>query len=320
MNPFGRLALPRTLSARRRSPRRPASPTRRARRRREAALGYLLLLPALVIFGVFTFYPFAYNFKLALFESPPFPGLPSRYVGFHQVAQVLTSTSFVQSLVSTLFFAVLTVPVAILLGLLLAVAAHRKLRGIGIYRTIFSSTVVSSVAVAAVVFGTLMDPVNGLLPWMGINPRPPLLQNPTWALPSVAVLTVWQGLGLAFIVISAGLQSVPDDILEAATVDGAGAATRFWRVTVPLLSPTLFFVMVMGTITAFQTFGQIDLLINTQAAYLHANVLPYDIYQTLLIQRNPGQAAVLSIVLFLITLAVTLLQLRLLERRVHYAR
>lgn len=296
------------------------SRTRRARHRREAGLAYLLLLPALAVFGVFVFYPFAYNFKLALYQNPPFPGLPSRYVGLHQVGQVLSSSSFVQSLISTVFFAVMTVPVAIVLGLLLAVAAHRRLKGIGIYQTIFSSTVVTSVAVAAVVFGTLMDPVNGLLPWLGINPHPPLLQNPTWALPSIAVLTVWQGLGLSFIVMSAGLQSVPDEILEAATVDGAGAVTRFWRVTVPLLSPTIFFTTVVATIMAFQTFGQIDLLIGSQAAYLHANVLPYNIYQTLLVQRNPGQAAVLSIVLFFITLAVTMVQLRVLERRVHYAR
>jgi sn-glycerol 3-phosphate transport system permease protein len=296
------------------------SSAKRRRRVRDAALGYTLLVPALAIFAVFVFYPFAYNFKLALFLSPPFPGLPSRYVGLHQFGQVLTSSGFVQSLVSTLFFVALTVPAAVILGLVLAVGAHRKLRSIGIYRTIFSSTVVSSVAVAAVVFGTLMDPVNGLLPWLGINPHPPLLENPTWALPAVAVLSVWQGLGLSFIVISAGLQSVPDEVLEAARVDGAGPWARFWRMTVPLLSPILFFVAVVATITAFQTFGQIDILLNTQAAYLHANVLAYNIYQTLLIDRNPGQAAVISIALFVITLVVTLVQLRFLERRVTYAR
>jgi sn-glycerol 3-phosphate transport system permease protein len=299
---------------------RPGSANARSRRRKEALLGYLLLLPAVAIFGVFVFYPFAYNFKLALYQNPPFPGLPSHYVGLHQVSQVVTSSGFLQSLVSTIFFAVMVVPTGIIIGLLLAVAAHRRLRGIGVYRTIFSSTVVSSVAVAAVIFGTLMDPVVGLLPWLGINPHPPLLQSPTLALPAVAVLTVWQGIGLAFIVMSAGLQSVPDEILEAATVDGASAASRFFRVTVPLLSPTIFFTTVVATIMAFQSFGQIDLLIGQNAAYLHANVLTYNIYNTLLVQRNPGQAAVLSIVLFFITLLMTLIQLRLLERRVHYAR
>jgi ABC-type sugar transport system permease subunit len=190
-----------------------------------------------------------------------------------------------------------------------------------VYRLIFSSSVVSSVAVAAVIFGTLMDPVVGLLPWLGINPHPALLENPTWALPAVAVISIWQFLGLSFITMSAGLQSVPDEILEAAAIDGAGAWTRFWRVTVPLLSPTIFFAVVIGTIFAFQQFGAIDILVGPEnAAFEHVNVLVYYIYQALQVQSDPGLAAVLSIVLFFITLTFTLAQVRFLERRVHYAR
>lgn len=290
-------------------------------RAREALFAYLLLLPALAVFGVFVFYPFAENFRLALYENPPFPGLPSRYVGLHQVSHVLTSTAFSQSLVSTIFFVLMVVPIGLFAGLALAVAAHRRLRGITIYRLIFSSSIVSSVAIAAVIFGTLMDPVVGLLPWLGINPHPALLENPTWALPAVALISIWQFLGLSFIIMSAGLQSVPDEILEAAAIDGASAWTRFWRVTVPLLSPTLFFALVVGSIFAFQSFGAIDILIGPQnAAFEHVNVLIYYIYQALQVQNDPGLAAVLSIVLFLITLTLTAAQLRFLERRVHYAR
>jgi len=299
----------------------PRAGRRRSVQVREALFGYLLLLPALVIFGVFVFYPFAENFKLALYENPPFPGLPSRYVGLHQVGQVLTSTAFSQSLVSTILFVLMVVPIGLFSGLALAVAAHRRLRGITIYRVIFSSSVVSSVAVAAVVFGTLMDPVVGFLPWLGINPHPALLENPTWALPAVAAISIWQFLGLSFIIMSAGLQSVPDEILEAAAIDGAGAWTRFWRVTVPLLSPTLFFALVVGGIFAFQSFGSIDILIGPEnAAFEHVNVLVYYIYQAVQVQSDPGLAAVLAIVLFLITLTLTVAQLRFLERRVLYAR
>ena len=294
---------------------------RPAARRREALLAYLMLLPALAVFGVFVFYPFVENFKLALYENPPFPGLPSKYVGFHQIGHVLASTDFLQSLVSTLLFVVMVVPLGLFLGLALAVAAHRRLKGISAYRLIFSSSVVSSVAVAAVIFGTLMDPVVGLLPWLGISPHPALLESPTWALPAVAFISVWQFLGLSFIVMSAGLQSVPDEILEAAAIDGAGAWTRFWRVTVPLLSPTIFFAVVIGTIFAFQQFGAIDILVGPEnAAFEHVNVLVYYVYQALQVQSDPGLAAVLSIVLFFITLAFTLAQVRVLERRVTYAR
>jgi ABC-type sugar transport system permease subunit len=119
---------------------------------------------------------------------------------------------------------------------------------------------------------------------------------------------------------SAGLQSVPDEVLEAARIDGATAWTRFWRVTVPMLSPTIFFGVVVGTIFAFQSFGQIDILIGAQnAAYRHVDVLIYNIVNTLTQDNNPGAAAVMSIALFLITLVLTLLQLRFLERRVQYA-
>jgi sn-glycerol 3-phosphate transport system permease protein len=293
---------------------------RRSRRFREMGLAYLLLAPALLAFGAFTFYPFLRNFKLMLYQTPPVPGLPAHFVGLHQIVPTLTSTQFTQSLVTTLIFVVLVVPISLILGLLLAVAAHRKLKGIAIYRMIFSSTVVSSVAVASVVFGTLMNPVVGLLPWLGINPSPPTLENTTWALPAVAVITIWQFLGLSFIIMSAGLQSVPDELLEAAQIDGAGAWTRFWRMTVPLLSPTIFFALVVSTIYAFQAFGAVDILITYQnAANLHANVLIYEIVNTLQMENNPGAAAIMATVLFLITLGLTLLQMRFLERRVHYA-
>jgi ABC-type sugar transport system permease subunit len=293
---------------------------RQVRRFKEIGLGYLLVLPALAIFAVFTFYPFVHNFKLAFYQTPPVPGLPAHYVGLHQITQVLSSSSFLESLSTTFIFVALIVPISLTAGLALAVVAHRKLRGMSIYRMIFSSTVVSSVAVAAVVFGTLMNPIVGLLPWLGINPTPPLLENTTWALPSVALMTIWQFLGLSFIIMSAGLQSVPEEVLEAARIDGATAWTRFWRVTVPMLSPTIFFGVVVGTIFAFQSFGQIDILIGPQnAAYRHVDVLIYNIVNTLTQDNNPGAAAVISIALFLITLVLTLLQLRFLERRVQYA-
>lgn len=293
--------------------------TTRVRRAREGGLALLLLIPSLIIFGVFVFYPLVHNVYLGFFRSPPFPGLPSTYVGFDQYKEVLTSSDFLNSLKTTILFALLTVPIGIALGLGLAVLAHQQLKGIRIYRTFFSSTVATSVAVAAVIFGTLMNPQVGLLPWLGIDPTPPILQNPSLALIAVSITTIWQNLGLAFILMSAGLQNVPDELIEAARVDGASAWSRFWHVTLPMLSPTMFFAVVVGTIFAFQSFGQIDLLTHG-GPIKKTNVLTYFIFSELHIQSDPGRAAVLAIALFLVTLFLALAQIRLLERRVSYER
>jgi sn-glycerol 3-phosphate transport system permease protein len=291
-----------------------------SRRTREAALGYLLVLPSLLVFGTFVFYPFFKNFQLSLYETPPFPNLPKRYVGFEQFQDILSSSDFTNSLEVTLLFAVMTVPTGIVLGLLLAVVAHQRLRGITIYRTIFSSTVATSVAVASVIFFTLLNPQIGLLNYaLGREGALSPLNDPTWALPSVAAVTIWQNLGISFILMSAGLQAVPDELLEAARVDGAGAWSRFRNVILPLLSPTLFFATVVGGILAFQAFGQIDLL--TQGGPQdRTNVLVYAIYTAVFRQNDEAEGAVLAIALFVITLVLTLVQLRFLERRVQYER
>lgn len=290
------------------------------RRRREIGLAYLLLAPSLIVFVVFVFYPFFRNIHLGFYRAPLFPGLPSRYVGFDQYRDVLTSDEFFNSVKTTVAFALLTVPAGLVLGLLLAMLAHTQLKGIGIYRTIFSSTVATSVAVASVIFGTLMNPVVGLLPWMGIDPEPPILSNPDWALPAVALTTIWQTLGLTFILMSSGLQAVPDELLEAATVDGAGPVRRFFQVTLPLLSPTLFFAVVVGSIFAFQSFGQIDILTNG-GPIDRTTTLTYAVFKAVTKGvPDQGKGAILSLALFAITFVLTLLQMRFLERRVHYAR
>jgi len=298
----------------------PVGPARRRHRRREALLGWGLILPSALVFGMFVFYPFARNLYLGLYKTPPFPGLPKRYVGVTQYGQVLTSHDFVNSLRVTVLFMLYTVPTGLILGLLLAVLAHQKLAGIRIFRTLFSSPVATSVAVASVIFFTLLNPQVGLFTyWLGRQNQPSVLDDPATALIAVSVVTVWQNLGLSFILMSAGLQAVPDDLLEAAEVDGAGTWARFRHVILPMLSPTIFFAVVVGSILSLQAFGQIDLL--TQGGPLkRTNVLVYSIYDLVFRQNNEGRAAVVAVALFAITLVLTLVQLTLLERRVTYER
>jgi sn-glycerol 3-phosphate transport system permease protein len=291
-----------------------------SRRTREALLGYALVLPSLLVFGTFIFYPFIKNFWLGLYRTPPFPGLPRRWAGFDQYREVLTSDLFSNSFWVTIKFVLLTVPAGIALGLALAVLAHQRLRGIAIFRTIFSSTVVTSVAVASLISLTLLNPQIGLLNYaFGRSGQLSPLDDPKWALVAVAGVTIWQNLGLSFVIMSAGLQAVPDELLEAARVDGAGTWSRFRNVTLPLLSPTLFFATVVGSILAFRSFGQIDLL-TRGGPQDRTNVLVYAIYRSVFSENNDGKGAVLALALFVITLVLTLVQLRFLERRVSYER
>lgn len=289
---------------------------------REAATGYLFVLPALAAFGVFVFYPLVKVILLGLYRAPPFPNLPSHFVGLSQYQSVLSSSSFLSSLWTTVLFVAFSVPTGIALGLGLAVLAHERLAGIGLFRTIFSSTIATSAAVASVIFFTLLDPEVGLIAYLiGQQGGTGVLGDPTFALPAVSMVTVWQSLGFTFILMSAAMQSLPDDLLEAAEVDGSSPAYRFFHVTVPLLSPTIFFAVVVGTVSAFQAFGQIDIL-TAGGPDNHTNVLVYNLYQSAFGQgvNDPGQAAVIAVALFAILLVLTLVQFRLFERRVFYGR
>jgi ABC-type sugar transport system permease subunit len=296
-----------------------AEPRSRPGRFREVPLALLLLAPSLVVFGVFVFYPLVHTFWLGLFRADPF-GLHSNWVGFRQYRDVLSSGSFRHSLGVTVRFALLTVPAGMALGLALAVLANQRLRGMAFFRTVFSSTVATSVAVASVMFLTLLNPSIGLVNYalqsLGRQPLN-LLQDATWALPAVAAMTVWQNLGFSFIVMIAGLQAIPEELYESARIDGAGGWSQFRNVTLPLLSPTLLFALTVLTINAFQSFGQIDLLTEGGPAN-HTNVIVYSLFQTLHRNHDPNFAAAQAIVLFLIVLVLTFVQFRFLERRVFY--
>ena len=286
---------------------------------REAALAYVLVLPALVIFGLFVFWPFARNIYLGFYRSPISGSGLGRYVGFEQYQQVLTSQQFLDSLVVTFKFWLLTVPASIVIGVLLAVLGHRVLKGMGVYRTLFILSLATGVGVAGTIFFTLLNPSVGVLRNLPGYPTPEPLNNPTWALPSVAFFVVWLNIGLAFIIVSAGLQNIPDDLYEAARVDGAGSWRRFLRVTLPMLSPTLLFVFVVGSIFALiQSYPPVDA--TTKGGPVGATTtLPFLIVRTLGgTAPNPGKAAVLSVALFVLALAFTLVQLLVLERRVNY--
>jgi ABC-type sugar transport system permease subunit len=290
--------------------------TRRRRKLRQATLAYLFLLPAFVIIGVFVIYPFLDNFVLALYATPQSPLVPKHYIGISHFTSVITDPSFIAGLKETFEYTLMVVPASIGIGLLLAIVANQKIRGRSIFRAIFATTIVSSVAVAGAVFGMLLNPVVGFLPWLGININP--LQSSTWALPATAVIGIWGFMGLAFLLFTSALQSLPEEVFEAARCDRAGWWTTLVRVTIPMLSPTILYTVIVGTIGAMFSFGTIDLLIGTDAASVNANVLGYQIYEAIQVNIDQSKAASISIALFAVTGILSIIQYRLLSRRVTY--
>jgi sn-glycerol 3-phosphate transport system permease protein len=289
------------------------------RRLREIPLALVLLAPSFLIFGAFLFYPLGKTVWQGFYRSDPFGG--TSYVGWDQYQDVLGSSDFRHSLWVTFVFAVITVGFGLLFGLILATLAHQRIKGITVFRTIFSSTVATSVAVSSLIWLVLFQPsigiVNQFLTSIGREPVQWLLDADT-ALYAVSATTVWQNLGITFIILIAGLQGIPDDLYESARVDGASSWLQFREITIPMLSPTLLFVSVILSINAFKSFGQIDIL-TEGGPDDSTNVIVYSIYQEAFQNRNAGAASAQAVVLFLILLVLTLTQFSFFERRVHYA-
>lgn len=298
-----------------------ARPRRRrlARGARELLAASPFLIPSLVLFAVFVFYPLARSLWLSVHATDPF-GRREVWVGADQYRDVLTSPDFRYSLFVTGQFALYTVIPATMIGLYLAILVHRRLPGVVFFRTVFSSTIALSVAVSSVMFLLLLNPGVGVLNYLldrGGAPAQSWLTDPTWALPAVAMTTVWMNVGFATIVILAGLQNIPEELYESARVDGAGRWSQFLHITLPGLSPTLLFVSVVGVIFAFQSFGQIHIL--TQGGPLDSTtVIVYSIYREAFLHYNVGLASAEAVVLFVLVLLVTLVQFAVARQWVFY--
>lgn len=281
--------------------------------------GMLFLSPSIILFTVFLFYPLFRTIYLSFFLTDA-SGATTVFVGLNNYINMFTSPIFLKSMQSTFLFVLYTVPGTVLIGLFLAVLANEKLRGIGFFRTIFSSTMGISVAAGSVFWMFLFNPtmgwLNQILGTFGIDPIG-WLTDPDWALISVSITTIWMNLGFTFLILLGGLQSIDSYLYESADIDGAGYFYKLRRITIPMLSPTLFFVVTVSLINAFQTFGQIDML-TRGGPQNETNLIVYSIYQEAFMNYQYGTASAQAVVLFVIILALTLIQFKLGERKVHY--
>ncbi len=291
-----------------------------ALQKREALTGWLFLTPSTIAFLIFTIFAVAVAFWLGFQEwdllSPP------KFVGLENYRKALTGDpNFRRTLYNTFYFAVGLVPLIVATSLGLAVAVNRQLKGISFFRAaLYMPTVTSTVAIS-IVWIWLYNPSFGLINWLwgslGVANPPHWLENTLWAKPAMIAMTVWQECGYYMIIFLAGLQTIPDHLYEAADMDGASGWQKFWRITLPLLSPTTFLVTVMKTIYSFQIFEQVYVMTMGKPAGTTETIV-YFIYMNGFQWFKMGYAAAAAWVLFVIIFSLTLIQFRFQKNWVHY--
>ncbi|GEN46247.1 carbohydrate ABC transporter permease [Alkalibacillus haloalkaliphilus] len=292
---------------------------KRKKARKNFWTAMLFMLPAIAIIGFFLFYPMFKTLYFSFFVVNS-RGDTISFAGLSNYLYLWESSTFRTSMKATFLFALYTVPTTILVSLFLAVITNEKVRGIPFFRVAFSSTLGVSVAAGATIWLILLHPsvgvFNNLLAGIGFD-RIGWLTSSTWALISVSITTIWMNLGFNFIILLGGLQNISEELYESARVDGAGYWTQLFKITIPLLSPTLFFVSVVTIINSFQSFGQVDILTGG-GPNNSTNLIVYSIYREAFESGFFGTASAQAMILFALVLILTIIQFKFVEKKVHY--
>ena len=283
-------------------------------------LPYLLILPQILVTATFFYWPAAQGVYQSLMRSDPF-GLHNRFIWFDNFIALFTDPLYLKSIGITLVFSASVAAVSISMGLFIATMANRAFKVKTVIRTMLIWPYAVAPAISGILWLFLLHPSYGVvalfiekylsIPW---NP----VLNGNDALAMVILASAWKEISYNFVFFLAGMQSIPHSLIEAAAMDGASPFRRFWAITLPMLSPTLFFVTVMNIIYAFfDTFGVIHTV--TQGGPGGAtNILVYKVYQDGFIGLNLGSSAAQSIVLMILIIVITVLQFKYVERKVQY--
>jgi multiple sugar transport system permease protein len=287
--------------------------------RRNRIIAYTFLLPNIIGFLVFILIPVIASFFMSFTSWNGFGVV--EFIGLENYKQLLKDENFKISFFNSILFMVISVPITLFLSMLIAVALNQGIRFVKVFRTaVFLPYVTATIAVAAVwqlIFNPTMGPINGVLMNLGIDQPPGWLSSPTWALISVSIVYIWHSVGYYMVLFLAGLQSIPDYLYEAAELDGAGPISKFFNITVPMLSPVLFFTTIIGVINSFKVFDLIYVLTGGGPGR-STHVLVYDIYNTAFKQFEYGYASAMAYVLFLLILVISIIQFRGQKKWVNY--
>ena len=290
-------------------PTQPVSATRALwNRTQPLRAGYAFILPVLVLFITFRIWPTINGFLLSFQDYQLMGG--STWLGLEHYRYLLQDDLFWHSLKVTLTYAAIAVPLTTCLALGLALLINQAMRGIGFYRAIYFLPYVTSLVMVGVIWKWVYRSDGGLLNSLftsiGLS-QVDWLTSGTMVLPSLAIMATWKGVGYAMMILLAGLKAIPDSLHEASAVDGATGAQTFWRITLPLLKPVLFFVIVIETIGSFQVFDAIYVMTGggpVRASYS----LVYLLYDEGFKFQNFGYASAIGVILFVIVFGVTMIQ------------
>jgi multiple sugar transport system permease protein len=275
---------------------------------------HLFLLPQLILVGLFSLYPFVYNIILSLEE---FGLAGTRFTGLENYRRLLSDPVFWVSLKNTTYYTLLTVPPTTALALLAAVGLNQRLRGMAFFRTVFLfPNLVSWVVIGLIwqwMYSVNYGVLNQALRTLGLQGLR-WLQDPTLTIPSIAAASIWHDLGYYMVIFLAGLQSISPTIYEAARIDGANAWAQFRLITLPLLRPILFLVFVLAMINSFKVFDQIYVMTGGGPGRASLMIVNY-IISVAMEEMRMGYAAAISVVLFGVTLALTIVQKRLFREK-----
>lgn len=283
-------------------------------------LPYLLLAPQLVITAIFFLWPAGQAVRQSFLREDAF-GLSTTFVGLRNYRALLDSPEYLGALKVTVVFSIATVVLALGIALMLALAVDRMLRSAAPYTTMLIWPYAVAPAVAGILWWFIFNPAIGILPFVlervwGYDWNHNLTGSDAMIL--VVVAAVWKQISYNFLFFVAGLQSIPTSLREAASIDGAGPFKRFWSITLPLLSPTTFFLLVVNVVyTLFDTFAIIDATTSGGPAQA-TTILVYKVYDDGFVGLNLGSSAAQSVILMIIVMALTFIQFRYVERKVTY--
>lgn len=286
--------------------------------RNEFVWGWIFILPTMIGLIVLNIYPIFKTIYESFFKTGDF-GRGNIFIGVENYTKMFGDGEVWQALINTFKYAIVEVPFSIIISLVLAVLLNRKMKGRAVYRTIFFLPMVAAPAAIAMVWRWLFNAEFGLLNHI-LGTKTNWVSNPKIAIFAIAVIGIWSIIGYNMVLFISGLQEIPGDYYEAASIDGATGIKQFWHITCPLLSPTIFFVMITRVIGGLQVFDLIYMVIDrNNPALKKTQSLVYLFYQNSFVENNKGYGSTIVVLLLAIIMVITVFQMWGQKKWVHYS-